>query len=351
MFTWSENPYQDMWNHLRVFAQPKNVEKLLFNQLSYHDNYPVGYKYDSTDTVVSKAKQVAMCIRQADEYFQAAEVVTITTSPLLLFYGVSSLSKALIVARRPEIQLTDINYHGLDTRPKSSAMKNYQKNSNKWELEKEYAYVNQGVFTEFCQSLLTHEFENGTLFKFKSLLKMYPEISELYQRYYGEPAPILYASSLQEKNDPYILSFTSDTKHRLEENVFPELDILFKIRGNDRSRNFVSKELTGFPKEIGYFSPYVGGNYIVRGVEYQVTGKIEVRYCHPAAVDFIGLFILSSCVRYKQLLWRSLIEGHAVGSLGIILPYVQTIRRRFPNFILDYLTGEKHDYGTPGRWV
>jgi hypothetical protein len=351
MFTWSESPYQDMWNHLRAFSQAHNVRKLLTGQLRYKNEVASAYLYPSEDVVISKSKQIAMCVRQADEYFMAAEAVSVTTSPLMLFYGASSLAKALIVARCPDKDLSDIKYHGLDTRPKSQEIASYSESPSSWRLEDEYAYANNGAFLNFCKALNTYQFEVGTLFRFKSILKMYPELAEFYKRFFGELPPIIYVSNITQKQNPFVLSFCTRQKDHLEDSVFPELKELFEIGETDRERSFVSKGLTSSPSKLDFFTPYVGGRYIVRGLEHEVNGFLHFQNCHPAAVDFIGLFTLSMCVRYKQLLWRSVVEGEESGTLGIILPYIQTVKRRYPNYILDHLTGEKHDYGAPGRMI
>ena len=351
MFTWSESPYEDMWNHLRAFAQAHTVKRLLLGQLGYNSQVSAHYSYTSETVATEKSKQIAMCIRQADEYFRAAESVTIATSPLMLFYGISSLAKALVVARCVDINLKDINYHGLDTRPKSPEVAKYSESPSSWSVENEFAYVNRGVFPELCRALGTFQFQTGTLFRFKSILKTYPEISEFYKRFFAEPSPIVYVSSIETTDDPYRLRFTTRQKERLEDSVFPELKALFQIGDSERYRNFVSKDLRAFPSELGFHIPYVGGRYIVRGVEFEFNGTQHVNNCHPAAIDFVGLYILSMCVRYKQVLWRSLVEGDESGILGIVFPYFQTVKRRYPNLILDHLTGEQHEYGAPGRMI
>jgi hypothetical protein len=59
------------------------------------------------------------------------------SSPLVLFYGVSCLAKALAVARCAGRNLSDINYHGLDSRTKSPNIAAYAISSTSWSLEDE----------------------------------------------------------------------------------------------------------------------------------------------------------------------------------------------------------------------
>jgi len=79
--------------------------------------------------------------------------------------------------------------------------------------------------------------------------------------------------------------------------------------------------------------------------------KNYVRYVDPSVVDYIAFYILSSCVRYKQDLWGTVIQGQESGVLGLIELYLSIATRRFPNIILNNLFGEKFSYGTPGYLV
>ena len=143
VFTWSENPYKDMWNHLLFLSKMNNTKKLLSGSISSGRTllYPEG------PVLEKKAKQVSFCIAQAYEYFRAADSVSIATSPLLYYYGMLSLAKSLIVANERPIYLENIKYHGLARRPKDAQISNYDSRPDVWTIEKEYAVAHQdGVF-------------------------------------------------------------------------------------------------------------------------------------------------------------------------------------------------------------
>jgi hypothetical protein len=66
-----------------------------------------------------QAKQIAACVRQAEEYFRAARAVSIVTRPLLLYYGCSALASAQILWKGTgDVSLdkmrADHGEHGLD---------------------------------------------------------------------------------------------------------------------------------------------------------------------------------------------------------------------------------------------
>ena len=109
MFTWTDTPIVEMWRHLRYLRSPANVVNVLTGKLASHRNP----QWAESDEIRERAYEIAACVRQADEYFAAAEAVGSATRPLLLFYGVESLAKAIIVAKLDDVRLANLKYHGL----------------------------------------------------------------------------------------------------------------------------------------------------------------------------------------------------------------------------------------------
>jgi len=89
----SENPIAQIWKLLRFFLDVPTVSDMI---RKIH-NIEKG-KYDQD--VKKQARQIGYCIRQAEEYFHASSQVGLPTRPLLLYYGASSLSWALILLRK-----------------------------------------------------------------------------------------------------------------------------------------------------------------------------------------------------------------------------------------------------------
>lgn len=81
----------------------------------------------------------------------------LATQPLLQFYGAHALVKSVILANTDK-KLSDLNYHGLSTRANTATdsdtqkeLQDYSNDSSKWEIEKEYAITNNGVFPYLCK--------------------------------------------------------------------------------------------------------------------------------------------------------------------------------------------------------
>jgi hypothetical protein len=110
----SENPIEQIWKLLRSFRDIPSVSDKIRNIRGVQKG-----KYD-TD-IKKQAKQIAYCVRQAEEYFHASSQVGLPTRPNLLYYGAVSLSQALVLLRQDGNYSLDArrkklkhNHHGLD---------------------------------------------------------------------------------------------------------------------------------------------------------------------------------------------------------------------------------------------
>jgi hypothetical protein len=86
-----ENPTEEVWKHLRYFLETAWVEDQIY-ELHKASN-------PKRADIKKQAVQLAYCIRQGEEYFRASATVGLATKPNLLYYGVVSLSKALVLLK------------------------------------------------------------------------------------------------------------------------------------------------------------------------------------------------------------------------------------------------------------
>ncbi|MBD2571056.1 YaaC family protein [Anabaena lutea] len=113
----SENPIKEVWKFLKYFqdvefsrTQHCRIQKISDNE----------YKQRKSN-INKQAKQIGYCIRQAEQYFEAASQVSLATRPILLYYGAVSLSQALILLKKDGDYSFDAlrnkdkhNHHGLE---------------------------------------------------------------------------------------------------------------------------------------------------------------------------------------------------------------------------------------------
>ncbi len=110
----SHEPSREVWKYLRLLS---NVDGTVEKLRKAHE-VPEGHHENN---LRKQARQISYCLRQAEEYFHASEVVDLATRPLLLYYGCVSLSQALILIKKDGTFSLDAsrnagrhNHHGLD---------------------------------------------------------------------------------------------------------------------------------------------------------------------------------------------------------------------------------------------
>ena len=156
--------------------------------------------------------------------------------------------------------------------------------------------------------------------------------------------------------DLYIIELLIKCDEKIElENRFPKIKSYFKDEERRSSEGKVGyRNLEGiksFPECFGIYSPLPGGNYFIGGLKCQYENDVFERYIASEICDYLKMFILSNCVRYKQEFWGQTVRGETEGSIGLINVFLSNAKRRFPHFILNHLFNESFKYGSPGYLV
>jgi hypothetical protein len=172
-----------------------------------------------------------------------------------------------------------------------------------------------------------------------------------FEKYYGESPSILSLYSYKENKDPkyaLVLNISGkDSTHMLK--TIPSLKTDFTIGEgllHEQAKVFTSKGIDAFPKYLGIHTPQVGGQYLIEGLRFFNGNDYQNHFLCIESLDYIAMYILSICVRYKQVLWGQVISGESSGILSLIELYINSIKRRFPNKILDSFFNERFVYGT-----
>ncbi len=84
-----ENPKQSLWLESSFFESDGNARQFLSKR------FPG--KYTKSATLANAAQQLSYAIKQAKEFYTAASYMSSIASPLMYFYGMSNLAKALMV--------------------------------------------------------------------------------------------------------------------------------------------------------------------------------------------------------------------------------------------------------------
>jgi hypothetical protein len=84
----TDSPTETVWWHLGRFREVEETAKRLRD------------RHNKPDNAKKQAQQVRHCLEQAAEYFKAASSATLTTRPLLLYYGMASLAWTVVLFNR-----------------------------------------------------------------------------------------------------------------------------------------------------------------------------------------------------------------------------------------------------------
>lgn len=334
MFFWTETPLTELWRQLRYLRSPANVKNLLIGKTksgrSIH--WP-----DSPDTEL-QAYSISACIKQAEEYYSAAEQVGLSTEPLLQYYGALSLAKAICLSSDPNTRLEHLNYHGL------KAPKPWQIAPQSNGIEDRSAVIDEGVFRVLCSSIGEPEVPaKGANISLREILKVIPELSELYSRHYGESSNCIDKFNIQDSNGIMVINFPGAEQEQILR-LFPEF-------GNGFTPILNQSKFLGFRSSAPLTAPLT----FLRQVEGAAGGRYLVRILEngPAlsfCLLFCALFILSDLVRYRPDFWMKVLDGFDTGSATILEALTDLARRKMPHDALQFIWKEKFTFGMSSYW-
>jgi hypothetical protein len=113
----TENPTKDAARYLRHWSIPEHAE----------DHIATVHQGLSAKQRRAKAKQAAFFIAQALEYLDSAQVSSLLTKPLPLFYAAENLAKPVCICKQASITAADFKSHGLKSdQQKRYSVKNLQ---------------------------------------------------------------------------------------------------------------------------------------------------------------------------------------------------------------------------------
>ena len=329
MQVWTDDPKEETRRLLLFFGSSKNVELLLSGATSSSRNKLWSGNVDT------RAKQLASCIKQADEYFLAARSVTLATRPLLLFYGAHALAKAVILADNQSIELSDIRHHGLCTRvirevdpALQNSLRTYKSDRSAWTIDDEFCIVNDGLLMKLAEASADELPNKGDVIKFSDLLSSMPDIITEYEAYCDTTSKCVMLKR-QPKNTPDgKLEIGLNDAQLNVQHLLPD----FTDCGNGQ---WISNEK--LPSD--YVGPFVFGLFKPRWYLVPRVKGLSSTFC----LLFCGLHILSNTVRYKPAFWNEVLVGSDHGALPLIDKFCAIAEKRL---VLDTL---KHLWGEPVR--
>ena len=167
-----ENPNEKMWSMFVYFESEPHVKRFL------EKDYQSLYGKDASRFAFQNTQKFIYYIKQGREYYHAASNSNILVKPLLLYYGMVSLLKAVILSSDPAYPAhTRVLQHGITSRKLKKL--DYHFSEDEVKVQKE------GLFPMVADHL-----EAGHVisekFKVRDLLSTIPELRESYEKTYEE---------------------------------------------------------------------------------------------------------------------------------------------------------------------
>ncbi len=299
-----------MWSRLSYFETEYNARQFLKKKFTLPD-----------EDLIDTARSLAFTMKTAKEYFESADRVSLLTRPLLLFYGMTALSKVLFMATHGI--KSPSKGHGLET-PKLEAFKDLSTSVRK-----------EGTFPQF-HSCYSKEKLFRRKFRMKELLSLVPEIKVEYETVYDEKSRALKILRIQ--NRIYLV----DSEIEKYKNLATDL------------KGF-SPEITPIGKtEIGICilssATKIPSIRAVSGEKYLVLPlrrHNQNLFLPEMSVHFLIMYLLGMISRYRPKEWGETIEGEKSGEIYIIQKFLETVTRKFPNLILNKLCNQNFVFMSP----
>ncbi|MGZ4032608.1 MAG: YaaC family protein [Tumebacillaceae bacterium] len=342
----SEQPYRKLWDTFVYFENEQTSSEFLKSRYEQQG-------LDQVQKLVYNATpKFIFAIKQAREYYRAAEACDILTKPLLLYYGMMALSKALITTRNPDYpSTTSVLKHGLSTR--KLKRDEYQFADDEVRVQKD------GIFNVLHQTLNGPLFENQHRFRMKELLAVIPELTHAYQRLYG-PAQVCSldvckmeaGSELGALEQPRHLWQIPRTFVAGSDKTKEELLELLNRHGEERRSRFAFPEGQDDAGMLRVLVEMEDEHHPLLLRDF--SGQPHLRFPHEGdlvipeiSVHYMVMFVLGMLCRYETERWGEMILTFASHDTFLINEFLNVSMRKFPNLILDELCQERNIFYTP----
>ncbi|TQI66711.1 YaaC family protein [Clostridium sp. KNHs216] len=312
----AESPETEQWRILQTYTYSSNIERYFNNK---------GLSYDNKTIEI-----ISGSILQAQEYFNTSIQASLYTRSLLLYYGVSNLLLGILGLHNGKTEhITD---HGM-----------------KIIIPPEYSKIAE-IQIRPCNEV------SGALSIF---LKMFDDSLNICHS--GDWTISELLGSIPEILDDFLLCYQGHQPYCIPLEIKKNKQNVVERIQNNYLNNFsepfsFSNDIRGF--KANYLSPQYIGEYVIlrRKLDYNeigifhISGKKHLQVLHlknskkialPIEIYmFMILFSLSYVSRYHSEIWNPFVSKDATGEKLIIERFLDSCRRLFPNYMLNYLEKE-----------
>ncbi|MCT4697603.1 YaaC family protein [Tenacibaculum haliotis] len=319
----------ETWHFLREFESKDLVKRYIKKKYDFELNS-------------AKAYEITSAFKQGRSYFESVKVADISVKPLLLYYGIVSLSRGLILILNKEARENNIKpSHGLK-------ITNWTDVEKSGKLENIIIKTTNGTFRELISAtnnksyfragssginwhaeyvILNDQFE----FSLKDLSYSFPDLTKSVESWLGTKIPSRQLKTLKHKDNKTIIELHG--KGEVSE-IFPEM--LFKNQTISESNNItnVTFECPAPPHLCQKWK----SAFEVIGDPYVIPPFGSLIFLNDISKMFAVSYIFGTISRYYPTTWNNINSGIKNDS---ILPFaanlIDFIQAKYPQVIIDFL--------------
>lgn len=314
---------RDIWQSYSIFQSAANTQSYLkqcYEQLEYSNASTLSY---------DNCYAFIYYLEHASTYYNQADKAPLSIKPVLIFYGFTQLLKACLLTIDPDYPSnSSVLAHGVSTRKRKR--KNYDFLQDEVKIQKD------GLLPYFSEKMFHVKQLDGEKYSMSSLLKLIPEINDLFLYSFGKPTHYHIGSTIDEKlRIP--LSIIDDYKmtqdrfvHFMEELVSEKLSF---IKYNQRDQLF-EIELT---KTVHCLDPFPFSIHYEQSSIHIPTDRSMLSPLHEVIVHYLLLYNLSMISRYETEWWGELLHTFQSKDFPFIQQFLSVTIKKVPYLLFHFL--------------
>jgi len=344
-------------------ARPATIR--VMSELPIDDLWSYYRRYEVIDFVQSRdgssqthAEEAGHCVRQAREYFRSARSAPLLTRPVLLYYGMVSLGKLLLLLdEKTPMSMDDIEVlerhggHGLkqyDPKPPDVGDGAFHLERSLVEVTieqgKKGSVNGRGIFPQLAARVTPTGGMSwlGQRFTLEEILRAIPQLDLHMRQAFGEDKGF---TGLVVAN----MTWSADRSvYKLEISREPSAP----KDAEEAQRRIAYLDPSASPVTTGN-DPYDPFTIPVEGaIAYSVVAREELTRTAqvlPATLygerfdgllaQYMAMYALSIVARYKPHRWAEILEGRRSPLLPVLERLMATAERWWPNLVLNRLEG------------
>jgi len=316
----TEDPDYEQWQMLSNFIYPSNIER--FFEKRGIENYDE-----------ELLELISGSILQAQEYFHANTLVSLNTSPLLLYYGVVNLLfAASILASAKNVHIEN---HGIKLETTNI------KRLAETEFTPCFSTEHGGLFqfcTIFCPNINVSRYASQGKWTLLEILGSIPELKQDFEACYGTQSYVIPVQIVKNKSD-YV--------ERIDLNEFNTSDVMEELLKVDNfEESYIKPNIASefFKNQHVFIRRKIGSEQIN---ETSVFGQVFLQKFHnkqnhritlPSIIYmYMGLFALGYLSRYKPAIWSPFVRSDSTGEKQVIEKFIRICKRVLPNMVLNFI--------------